>query len=201
MNKFDLRKIYKEKRQQLTNEQLENMSFDLANQLVNLAIWDKKFYHIFLPIEKFKEIDTSFILHVLMGKDKHIVVSKTNFETNNLTHYLLTDDSKISKNKWGIPEPDDGIEIDVKKLDVVFVPLLVADQHGHRVGYGKGYYDRFLSNCRPDVLKIGLSVFEPIASILDVNEFDLPLNILVMPEKVVFFGNDFSPDGSGTAPL
>ena len=189
MNKSELRQLYKEKRQALTKNQQEELSLAIANQLVNLLIWDKKFYHLFLSIERLNEIDTSYILHALMGKDKHIVISKTHFGTNVLTHYLLTDDTKISINKWGIPEPEDGIDIDVKKIDVVFVPLLVADKAGHRVGYGKGFYDQFLAECKPDVLKIGLSFFEPIDFISDISKNDFPLDMLVLPEKVVFFNS------------
>jgi 5-formyltetrahydrofolate cyclo-ligase len=201
MNKSELRQIYKAKRLALSSNERDEMSLAIANRLIDLSIWDKKFYHLFLTIERLKEIDTSYILHALMGKDKHILISKTHFESNVLTHYLLTDDTKISINKWGIPEPEDGIDIDVKKIDVVFVPLLVADKAGHRVGYGKGFYDQFLAECKSDVLKIGLSFFEPIDFISDISKNDFPLDMLVLPEKVIFFNNNISPEDSSISPI
>ena len=96
--------------------------------------------------------DTEFILQILAGKDKEVVISKSDFETRKMTHFLLTDNTRIKKNKYNIPEPVDGIEVPTAKIDVVFVPLLAFDKQGHRVGYGKGFYDIFLSECKPDVV-------------------------------------------------
>src|SRR5690606_3671762 len=90
-------------------------------------------------------------------------VSQSDFSTHTMKRFLLTDHTVIKQNKWGIPEPVDSfgsIEIPSEKLDVVFVPLLVFDEMGHRTGYGKGFYDRFLARCRAETLKIGLSFFE-----------------------------------------
>ena len=61
-----------------------------------------------------------------------------------MTHFLLTDNTKIKKNQYNIPEPINGLEVPTKKIDVVFVPLLAFDKKGNRVGYGKGFYDKFL---------------------------------------------------------
>jgi len=187
MTKAELRQKYKDKRQTLSLQQLEDFSLAIANRVLSLGIWDKKFYHVFLTIEKLNEVETSFLLHGLMGKDKHIVVSKTNFEEARMIHFLLTDDLIIKPNAFGVPEPEDGIEISVDKIDVVFVPLLVADQKGHRVGYGKGFYDQFLADCRSDVLKIGLCFFEPIDQINDVFEKDVKLDILITPHQIYCF--------------
>jgi len=63
---------------------------------------------------------------------------------------------------------------------VVIVPLLICDLNGYRLGYGKGFYDRFLSECRADVLKIGLNYFEPIAQIPG-EDTDIPLDFLITP--------------------
>jgi 5-formyltetrahydrofolate cyclo-ligase len=78
-----------------------------------------------------------------------------------MTHYLLTDSTTIKKNPYHIPEPIDGIEVPDAKIDVVFVPLLAYDKQGNRVGYGKGFYDNFLSKCKPETIKIGLSFYPP----------------------------------------
>lgn len=106
---------------------------------------------------------------------------------NTMSHFLLTDNTVLKKSLYGIPEPIDGIEIAPNKIDVVFIPLLAFDNMGNRVGYGKGFYDQFLSECNPDVIKIGLSFFEPEPFIEDVNENDIPLNYCVTPNKVFYF--------------
>lgn len=187
MLKKELRSKYKDLRNALSENDLEEMSLALANKALKLPIWDKTYFHIFLPITEHKEVNTEYILHVLSGKDKEIIISKSDFETRDMIHYLLTDNTKIKKNKYNIPEPVDGIEVPSKKIDVVFVPLLSYDKAGHRVGYGKGFYDKFLSKCKPETIKIGLSFFEPEEIIEDVSENDVKLDYCVTPNGVYEF--------------
>jgi 5-formyltetrahydrofolate cyclo-ligase len=187
MNKMNLRKKYKAFRLQLSEEELEDKSLAIANRLLQLDIWDYTYFHLFLTIEEQKEVDTEFVLQILAGKDKEIVVAKSNFDTLKMTHYLLTDNTKFQKNEYNIYEPVDGIEVPTSKIDVVFVPLLAYDNKGNRVGYGKGFYDHFLSECREDVVKIGLSFFEPEEAIEDVSATDIRLDYCVTPMTVYNF--------------
>ncbi|GGE08574.1 5-formyltetrahydrofolate cyclo-ligase [Psychroflexus salis] len=188
MDKTAARSFFKSKRKALTKLQIEDLSLQIANRIVKLPIWEKEFYHLFLPIEKQKEVNTEFIMHVLQGKDKHIVISKSNFVDFTMQHFLLTDTTQIEVNKFGIPEPKNGIEIKPEQLDVIFIPLLASDSKGNRVGYGKGFYDRFLHRCKPSVLKIGLSFFEPIDHKIEgFTENDMQLNYLVTPKDTFQF--------------
>lgn len=187
MIKKELRQKYKELRQQLSENEIEEWSLQIANQLIRLDIWQHNFYHLFLPIESQKEINTEYILQVLAGKDKNIVLSKSDFSTREMIHFLLTDNTTIKKNAYDIPEPIDGLEVPVSKIDVVFVPLLAFDEKGNRVGYGKGFYDKFLAECKPEILKIGLSFFEPEKVISDVLNTDIQLDLCVTPLKVYNF--------------
>jgi 5-formyltetrahydrofolate cyclo-ligase len=100
---------------------------------------------------------------------------------------LLTDNTKFRKNEYNIPEPVDGIEVPISKVDVVFVPLLAFDTKGNRVGYGKGFYDKFLSQCQPETIKIGLSFFDAEEEIVDVFQDDIRLNYCVTPNKIYNF--------------
>jgi 5-formyltetrahydrofolate cyclo-ligase len=163
------------------------MSLVIANKVLTLPVWKKTYFHIFLPIAEQKEVDTEFILHLLSGKDKEIIISKSDFETREMTHFLLTDNTKIKKNEYNIPEPVDGIEVPTKKIDVVFVPLLAFDKSGHRVGYGKGFYDKFLRECNPETIKIGLSFFEVEELIENVFEDDVKLDYCLTPNKIYEF--------------
>jgi len=185
--KNKLRSEYKALRDNLSIDQVEEFSLEIANKLLQLPIWDLEFYHLFLSITEKKEIDTEFILHILQGKDKNVVLSKSNFSTRQLQNFLLTDSTVIKKNKWDIPEPIDGIEISSEKIDVVFVPLLAFDLNGHRLGYGKGFYDIFLASCKPDVIKVGVSFFEAEKLIPELENTDIALDYCVTPHKTYVF--------------
>lgn len=187
MNKTQLRKLYKEKRSKLQTEDIETLSMAIANQCLKLDIWDFSCYHLYLSIEKHQEINTAYLLHILQGKDKTITVPKTDISTLSLKNYLLDDNTKLAINNYGIPEPVNGIQINNEQIDVVFIPLLAFDEKGHRVGYGKGFYDRFLSECTPETLKIGLSFFEAEPQIEGVSSMDIKLNFCVTPTNIYQF--------------
>ncbi|RZN84713.1 MAG: 5-formyltetrahydrofolate cyclo-ligase [Winogradskyella sp.] len=186
MTKSEIRKKYKTLRNELSEDQIEDRSLTIANQLLQLDIWNHSFYHIFLPIEEQKEINTEYILNILAGKDKNIVISKSNFDDYSMSHFLLTDSTTLKKNEYNIPEPVNGIPILPQQIDVVFVPLLAFDTSGNRVGYGKGFYDRFLSNCKPETLKIGLSFFEA-EELIETSENDVRLDYCLSPNTIYQF--------------
>ncbi len=186
MLKKDLRLKYSKLREEISPQSLLNLSLSIANRLLKLPIWGKDHYHLFLPIPKKNEVDTSFILSILQGKDKEIVLPRIVSE-NSLQHYLLTDNTKLIANKWGIPEPIGGVEVQLSKIDLVFTPLLAFDLKGNRVGYGKGFYDNFLRECRANVIKVGLSLFEAENEIIDVHEGDISLDYCVTPKKIYSF--------------
>lgn len=189
MTKSEIRKKYKELRLDLSEEKIEDLSMKIANRSLDLPVWDHKFYHIFLSIAENKEVDTEFLLHILQGKDKEVIIPRAEPKTGNLINYLLTDNTVIKKSRWNIPEPQEGIEIATDKIDVVFIPLLAFDIQGHRVGYGKGFYDKFLAKCRPEVLKIGLSFFEPVEQIKEIFSGDVPLDFCITPDKIYEFNS------------
>lgn len=187
MTKTELRKTYKVRRNHLSENQVDDLSLAISNQLLKLPIWEYSFYHIFLSIEEQKEVNTDYILNILSGKDKNILISKSDFKTGGMMHFLLTDNTVIKKNKYNIPEPIDGIEIGNDKIEVVFIPLLAFDKKGNRVGYGKGFYDRFLGNCKPETIKIGLSFFEAESEITDVFNGDIGLDYCVTANEIYTF--------------
>lgn len=185
--KNKLRKKYQALRNELSKERQEELSLKIANQVLKLPIWNLEFYHVFLSISEKKEIDTEPILHILQGKDKNVVLSKSDFSTRKLTNYLLTDTTVILKNEWNIPEPVSGIEIPSESIEVVFVPLLAFDKNGHRLGYGKGFYDIFLASCKPDVIKVGVSYFEAEDAIPEIESSDVAMDYCVTPYKIYNF--------------
>ncbi|MBT8183652.1 MAG: 5-formyltetrahydrofolate cyclo-ligase [Eudoraea sp.] len=186
MLKKELRLNFTSLRKELSKEQQEIGSLAIARHVNQLPIWQYQYFHLFLQIPERKEIDTSYILTILQAKDKHVIVPKISGPSK-LKNYLLTDSTVFKKNQWNIPEPVEGISVPSNKIEVVFVPLLAFDLKGNRVGYGKGFYDNFLSECSSDVIKIGLSFFEAVEVITDVHKSDVALNYCVTPENIYSF--------------
>ena len=166
---------------------MDDRSLQIANSVLELPIWRHSFFHVFLTIESLKEVLTEPILSILSGKDKHIVVSKSDFETRTMSHVLLQDNTILKPNSWNIPEPENGIPISNEQIEVVFIPLVAFDLKGNRVGYGKGFYDEFLKNCSKNTLKIGLSFFEAEAKIDGIEPHDIPLDYCITPQKIYTF--------------
>ena len=184
MFKGELRKVYKLKRSSLTNTEI--LSLEIANKTLEIDIWNLQNYHVFFPIEKHKEVDSKLIIQIAQGKDKNVILPKLNLESKTIDSFLLTDSTPLKTNHLGITEPFNGIQINNNQIDLVFVPLLAFDNFGHRVGYGGGYYDKFLSKC-PRAIKVGLSYFDPINKIEDINSKDIKLDYCITPNKVYKF--------------
>jgi len=186
-DKTFLRSHYKKKRFSLTKQEVDDLSQRVCKQLDKLNIWKLKHYHIFISILKYNELDTSSIINKLKSEQKIIIVPK--ISNNELVHIAINDETKFGLNEYGIKEPNDGNHFIIENLDIIFIPLLAFDLEGHRVGYGKGYYDRFLKLTNNSTLKIGLSFFDPINKILDIDDNDVKLDYCVTPKQVHKFNN------------
>jgi len=187
MNKSELRKIYLEKQKSLSDSERRETSRRIAERFFeNFSLENICFLHVFLAIEKNREVETSYIFKRLWRDFPEIttVASRIDFEAMTLENLKLTPETKLVRNRWHIFEPTDGELIEIEKIDAVTVPLLCFDERGYRVGYGKGFYDKFLSECRTDCLKIGLSYFAPVAKIPDAREYDVKLDCCVTPEEI-----------------
>jgi 5-formyltetrahydrofolate cyclo-ligase len=190
MNKKELRATYLSKRKALSEGEIAQYNLQLYQQLfIQVDLSFVKVLHTYLPLDKNKEPDTWAIIDRIRREFPHIRISipKINAQTNEIESYYFEGLHQIANNAWGIPEPQQGVPTPVDKIDVVLVPLLVFDGLGNRVGYGKGFYDRFLSQCKHDCKKIGLSFFEPIKRIDDVNQFDVTLTGCVTPRGFYWF--------------
>jgi 5-formyltetrahydrofolate cyclo-ligase len=134
---------------------------------------------------KLGEPDTAKIIRYLQFKNPSlkIVIPKIDIHSGKMVHYHFDEGVEMIQNAYGIDEPKEGTQISEEEIDVILMPLLAFDKRGYRVGFGKGYYDRFLPHCRPNVIKIGLSFFEPVDEIKDISGFDIPLNFCITPQK------------------
>lgn len=184
MLKEELRKKYLAMREGLSTEDRDRRSVAVANRFFSsIDLSDIRTLHIFLPVERFNEIDTWILIYRIWSEFPLVRLCSPRVDTQSgeMTCIALEKTTQIRESIWGVPEPVGDERIEPTELDLVVVPLLCADSKGYRVGYGKGYYDRFLSKCRTDCLKVGLSCFPPIEEISDVNEYDVRLDELIFP--------------------
>jgi 5-formyltetrahydrofolate cyclo-ligase len=186
MKKQELRKKYKQLRNELTAHQISEWSLDISDSLINSFNFTDKLVHIFLPIFDKKEINTWLTVDRLMSIGK-VVVSRSNFDALTMEHILLENDVPIESSSWGIPEPIGGELVNASKLDYIIVPLLAFDKRGYRVGYGKGFYDSFFTNISPNAIKIGISFFDVEDKIEDVTELDIKLDYCLAPKNLYTF--------------
>ncbi|WP_036602545.1 5-formyltetrahydrofolate cyclo-ligase [Olivibacter sitiensis] len=191
LDKYTARKLYKQKRMNLTSDEYTALNTKLIRQLQVLPYGQLAYLHLFLPIAKFMEPDLFPFISWLRIEHPHLrlVIPKV-MDDCSLEHHLLLDGTSLTTNHWGIPELATehlGDAVPVSLIDMVLVPLLAFDSLGHRLGYGKGFYDRFLASCRKDTLKVGVSLFPVMDELLLVGDHDVPMDAVVCPEKIYRF--------------
>lgn len=187
MTKELLREHFRSKRKELSPGQLQVLSENICELLFKNIPVENKFISLFLPIERQQEINTYLIWEKALSLDAKVAVPRANFENNELKHLLFENEDQLELSSWGIPEPKKGKVIAADRFDYVLVPLLAIDANGNRVGYGKGFYDRFLKKCSPSCKFIGLSHFDAIENIDDVGSTDVKLHAYITPTKFHWF--------------
>jgi 5-formyltetrahydrofolate cyclo-ligase len=186
-NKAELRKIYLEKRKSLAPAEKIGLSRRIADRFFQkFDLSAVGFLHCFLPIERFGEIDTRLIFERIWREFPRVetLVPRVDYAAGEIENLRFTKETATTPNRWQIHEPAHDETIETARIDLILVPLLCFDRRGFRVGYGKGFYDRLLKNCRADCPKIGLSYFPPVAEITDTHQADVPLDFCVTPEEV-----------------
>ncbi len=188
MNKQQLRKIYLKKRKELHTSEIEKLSLKIMEQFMLLPkITNHCVYHIYLPIAKHNEINTLFIIEKLRILKKTVVVPHINDNEGEMDACFLPPNAKMITNRYGISEPEHCQRIYSGNIDVIILPLLSYCEKGYRIGYGKGYYDRFIAGLRKPVFKVGLSFFEPDPAHSTPEVWDVRMNCCVTPEKTIWF--------------
>lgn len=189
MLKKEIRNLFRRKRDEISST--DKMKWDdlllIQFQTIGLPFID--YVLSFYPIEENNEVDTFLITDHLHFKNPglNICYPKTDLRNRTMQAIICQADSIFEANEYNIPEPLDAEVAEPTALDIVIVPMLAFDLKGNRVGYGKGFYDRYLKQCRKDCLKIGLSYFEPVNAVDDRDEFDVPLDLCITPQKAYVF--------------
>lgn len=186
--KTELRKQLLNARMSVSPVQIEKNQDLLLIQLQQIPLPFVQYIHTYIPVLERNEPDPDPLVRWLQFSNPgaQIVVPKM-IDQQELIHIQVDDETRWVLNPWGITEPEKGTQIEPKDLDLIFVPLLGFDRLGNRIGYGKGFYDRFLKACRPDTIKIGLSFLPPVEESFIVDPWDYPLDYSLTPEAFYAF--------------
>ena len=187
MTKTELRKFYLNERLSISDQDLAQFNRDICDNFFNqISLAHIKVVHSFITMENTKEPDTWMIINRLRKNfpDIRISIPRINVESLSLENFYFESPDQLKANAWGIREPQYGQETITADIDMVLVPMLIADEYGHRVGYGKGFYDKFLATCKATCIPIGLCFYDPVVRIDDTEAWDMPLNYCVTPNKV-----------------
>lgn len=189
MTKQALRKEYLDKRKTLSDAERNKLDDLLLIQLQRIPLLHTQVLFNYIPMEHMAEPNTYFLAQYLEVAIPDLVTAYpiTDLKTATMEAFVADEHTTFQKNSFGSIEPISDQRLDPEAIDLVFAPLLVADMQGYRVGFGKGIYDKYLKNCRPDTLKIGFSYFEPIDAISDINENDISLDLLITPHTIFEF--------------
>lgn len=190
MLKADLRRLMLARRRALAPAEVARRSELLAARFfAEFPVAEWTWLHAFLPIPHQHEPDTWLIIRRIWREFRrlNVLVPVVQADRHTLKSYYIKPDTPLRPNRWGIPEPDESRQFEPRHLDAVLLPLLAFDEQGQRVGYGKGFYDRFLA-AHPTALRIGLSLEPPVPRITDAWPGDVPLHACLTPERVWWFG-------------
>ncbi|MET3035006.1 5-formyltetrahydrofolate cyclo-ligase [Chryseobacterium sp. NRRL B-14859] len=186
MLKAELRKKYMQKRKALSSDEAFLLSGKILEQFIRyFEPQSGQKIHIFIPIEKFNEIDTRLFIHYFLAHNIRVFVPKV--VDDQLISIEIFEDTEFEVSSWGISEPVSNRDSGEKSFDYVITPLLYCDRKGNRVGYGKGFYDRLFQSISSETKKIGVNYFDPEEYIDDVWENDISLDYLVTPVEVLSF--------------
>ncbi|MBC7892160.1 MAG: 5-formyltetrahydrofolate cyclo-ligase [Sphingobacteriaceae bacterium] len=191
MTKSDLRRLFLQHRAAVSDAEARRFDQVLSERLFReIDLRHLRTLHAFLPAQRLREVDIRSILQRLHTDFPEIKLAVPRVtEAGGMENFVWTPAVPLALNRWGIPEPTGGEPVFPEEIDLVLMPLLAFDQRGQRVGYGGGFYDRFLAQCRPEVGKLGVSWFDPVPEISDAQLTDVPLDACLTPEKVFFFAN------------
>ena len=183
--KRDLRELFLNKRSKLSSQELSETSIRIFEQIRTDKLIEGNLVMLYMSSQNHQELPTDTLFS--LSDHYNVCVPKAINKNGVMEAVMWNKNMPTNTNEWGIKEPLSDAYITPEKIDTVVVPLLCFDRAGNRVGFGKGYYDRFLERCSKEVKTIGLSYFEPVDKITDVETTDIPLDVVVTPKNIYRF--------------
>ncbi|MEX0722787.1 MAG: 5-formyltetrahydrofolate cyclo-ligase [Gracilimonas sp.] len=183
--KQDLRDQVLSKREAYSLEEWQRKSDQILRLFLGLDEYkNAEVVHSYVSINERREVCTDQLIEELFQDDKKAVVPIVNFTDETLSHSVIHSLEDLERNQWGVREPKEPEFIGVSELDIIIVPMAAADRSGNRLGYGKGFYDRFLQ--KANALKVGFVFDEFLFDEIPVEEFDVKLDVIITEEDLNF---------------
>jgi 5-formyltetrahydrofolate cyclo-ligase len=180
--KEELRNHFSDLRMNLSVEECRRKSNRIRNGVIETAEFRRsKTIHTYISMPHKKEVDTVGLIEYMLEAGKNVVVPKM-VGDGELNHIHLRSLDQLERNAWGVQEPRSGRGVSVQEPDLILVPMVAGDWKKNRLGYGKGYYDRFLSES--NAVKMGLLYEIQLSKVkIPVEPFDISLDILVTEKR------------------
>ncbi|ARK29383.1 5-formyltetrahydrofolate cyclo-ligase [Halalkalibacter krulwichiae] len=139
----------------LTSEQLFNNSKNIQHHLVHSSYW-KEASIIGLTISRDKEVHTYEIIEEGWRQNKKIAVPRANFKTKEMTFFEITSFEQLEESTFGLKEPLPYLcpVMKPESIDLMIVPGVAFDKEGYRLGYGGGFYDRYLPKVQASMIAL-----------------------------------------------
>lgn len=131
------------------------------------------------------EVGTELVARQVLAARKRLVYPRVSGEA--LEFVEVADLAELTTGAFGVLEPPPGRPVSSTELDLVVVPGVVFDRKGHRLGYGRGYYDRCLDLCREDSVKVGFAYDFQVVETLPAAEHDRALSMLMTDKRIFNF--------------
>lgn len=181
--KKELRGHFLDKRRALTRAQIEALSESISKKLIALSEFERADTVLFFyPTRNEPELFVAINEALTRGKDVAFPISRP--DTLTLDFRLISDLGELNEGTYKIYEPSDSAPLPtVTERTLCVVPALSYDKKGFRLGYGKGYYDRFLPTFKGT--SVGIAFDEFISSDLPALPTDIPVDILITQTGVL----------------
>ncbi len=180
MVKEEVRRFLIDLRKGLDTEELCELSDRIIKNIKNLD-WVKNSRHFMFYYPLKGEPDLLPLAEECLRKGLEVSFPKV--EGNSIKPIKVKDLNSFVRGKFGVFEPSRGEEVDVRMLDLIFVPGVGFDRKLYRLGFGKGFYDRFLKVTK--AVKVGVAFDFQIFEELPRDEWDMPVDILVTPKEIL----------------
>lgn len=182
--KEKLRQNLLRRRSSLPKDVFLQKSDCIHSRLQSLSEYEKaSVIHCYVSMNKRREVNTHPLIKQMLANGKKVVVPITQMETGTLTHLRLHSFDDLKENTWGVLEPVGGEQIEIDALELVIVPMAGGDRQKNRIGYGKGFYDRFLDEV--ECPTVGLTFEECMVEEIPTEPFDVPLGAVITGNNTI----------------
>lgn len=133
------------------------------------------------------EVGTADIIAECLNRGKRVALPVVNAGAAELQAFETLKEAPLLRNSYGIlePDPDTACRIDEKEIDFLIVPGVVFDMRKHRIGYGAGYYDRFLTKLGIDCVTVGIAYDIQIVDKIPCEKHDIPMDMVITERKII----------------